>query len=59
MYIGTVENPAYVGPTGSIDALARHIYKSKGPSGENKEYPTVYEDCADAYIGIYINWLKH
>lgn len=59
MYIGTVENPAYVGPSGSIAALARHIYKSSGPSGENKEYSTVYEDYINAYTGIYINWPKH
>jgi len=37
VYIGTHDNPAYVGPMESIDALARHIYKSSGPSGENKE----------------------
>jgi glutathione-specific gamma-glutamylcyclotransferase len=41
VYIGTVENPAYVGPMGSIEALAHHIYKSRGPSGENKEYPVL------------------
>ena len=38
VYIGTHDNPAYVGPMGSIDELARHIYKSRGPSGENREY---------------------
>jgi glutathione-specific gamma-glutamylcyclotransferase len=37
VYIGTHDNPAFVGPMGSIDNLARHIYKSHGPSGENKE----------------------
>jgi cation transport regulator ChaC len=37
VYIGTVENPAFVGPMGSIDDLAHHIYKSRGPSGENTE----------------------
>ena len=37
VYIGTHDNPAFVGPMGSIDDLARHIYKSHGPSGENKE----------------------
>jgi glutathione-specific gamma-glutamylcyclotransferase len=37
VYIGTHDNPAFVGPMGSIDDLARHIFKSQGPSGENKE----------------------
>ena len=37
VYIGTHDNPAFVGPMKSIDALAEHIYKSCGPSGENKE----------------------
>lgn len=37
VYIGTHDNPAYVGPMGSISALAQHIYKSRGPSGENRE----------------------
>jgi len=44
VYIGTHDNPAYVGPMESIDALARHIYKSRGPSGENKEYVFVRWD---------------
>lgn len=38
VYIGTHENPAFVGPMESIDALAQHIYQSRGPSGENKDY---------------------
>ena len=38
MYIGTHENPAFVGPMESIDGLAQHIYHSRGPSGENKDY---------------------
>ena len=38
VYIGRHDNPAYIGPMESIDALARHIYKSRGPSGENKEF---------------------
>lgn len=37
VYIGTHDNPAFVGPMESIDALAAHIYKSCGPSGENRE----------------------
>jgi cation transport regulator ChaC len=38
VYIGTHDNPAFVGPMSSSDALAEHIYHSHGPSGENKEY---------------------
>ena len=38
VYIGTHDNPAFVGPMKSIDDLALHIYQSRGPSGENKEY---------------------
>ena len=38
VYIGTHDNPAFVGPMKSIGALAEHIYKSCGPSGENREY---------------------
>jgi glutathione-specific gamma-glutamylcyclotransferase len=38
VYIGTHDNPAFVGPMESVEALAKHIYRSRGPSGENKEY---------------------
>jgi len=38
VYIGTHDNPAFVGPMKSSDALAEHIYHSRGPSGENKDY---------------------
>ena len=38
VYIGTHDNPAFVGPMKSIDDLAQHIYQSRGPSGDNKEY---------------------
>lgn len=31
-------DPAFVGPMESIDALAQYIFKSRGPSGENKDY---------------------
>ena len=41
VYIGTHDNPAYVGPMESSDALAEHIYHSRGPSGENREYSLV------------------
>jgi cation transport protein ChaC len=37
-YISDHEDPAFVGPMESIDALAQHIFKSRGPSGENKDY---------------------
>ncbi|KAF1812230.1 ChaC-like protein [Eremomyces bilateralis CBS 781.70] len=37
VYIGLPENPQFVGPQ-DLDALAAHILKSVGPSGENKEY---------------------
>lgn len=37
VYIGLPENPQFLGPQ-DPDVLARHILKSKGPSGENKEY---------------------
>ncbi|KAF2187621.1 ChaC-like protein [Zopfia rhizophila CBS 207.26] len=37
VYIGLPENPQFLGPQ-DPDALARHILKSRGPSGENKEY---------------------
>ncbi|KAI9747329.1 MAG: hypothetical protein M1815_004312 [Lichina confinis] len=36
-YIGTPENPQFIGPQGS-QALAEHIWKSHGPSGENRDY---------------------
>lgn len=37
MYIGLPENPQFLGPQ-DPDELARHILRSRGPSGENKEY---------------------
>ena len=37
MYIGLPENPQFLG-TQDPDALAAHILKSRGPSGENREY---------------------
>ncbi|EPS42985.1 hypothetical protein H072_3030 [Dactylellina haptotyla CBS 200.50] len=38
LYIGTPDNPQFVGPPESTSALAQHILDSRGPSGENKEY---------------------
>ena len=37
MYVGKLDNPSFVGPE-NLDELALRIYKSKGPSGPNKEY---------------------
>lgn len=37
VYIGTPDNEAFVGPQ-HPEALARHIVRSRGPSGENREY---------------------
>jgi cation transport regulator ChaC len=37
VYIGLPSNPQFLGPQ-DPDALARHILKSRGPSGENREY---------------------
>ncbi|KAI9849222.1 MAG: hypothetical protein M1838_000210 [Thelocarpon superellum] len=37
VYIGTPENPQFVGPQ-DPQRLAEHIFRSRGPSGENKEY---------------------
>ena len=37
VYIGTPENPQFVGnPPPKVEVLARTIYESKGPSGENR-----------------------
>lgn len=37
-YIGTPENEAFVGPVETPEELAAHILRSRGPSGENREY---------------------
>ncbi|KAF1959049.1 ChaC-domain-containing protein [Byssothecium circinans] len=37
VYIGLPENPQFLGPQ-DPDQLARHILRSRGPSGENREY---------------------
>jgi cation transport protein ChaC len=37
VYIGMPDNPQFLGPQ-DPQALAAHILKSKGPSGENREY---------------------
>ncbi|KAF8469624.1 ChaC-like protein-domain-containing protein [Kalaharituber pfeilii] len=39
VYIGTPTNPQFVGnPPPNAEELARHIYHSRGPSGENRDY---------------------
>lgn len=38
VYIGTPDNEAFVGNVETPEELARHILKSRGPSGENREY---------------------
>ncbi|KAF2013346.1 ChaC-domain-containing protein [Aaosphaeria arxii CBS 175.79] len=37
VYIGLPENPQFLGPQ-DTDELAAHILRSRGPSGENREY---------------------
>ncbi len=37
VYIGHADSPAYFGPS-DIAALARQIFNSSGPSGENRDY---------------------
>lgn len=44
VYIGLPSNPQFMGRQ-DPDQLARHIWKSKGPSGENKEYLFMLEDA--------------
>ncbi|KAF2096943.1 ChaC-domain-containing protein [Rhizodiscina lignyota] len=46
VYIGLPSNPQFLGPQ-DPDALARHILKSKGPSGENKEYLYMLEEALE------------
>ena len=37
VYIGMPDNTAFLGPA-SEQSIANQIYKSRGPSGENKDY---------------------
>jgi cation transport protein ChaC len=37
VYIGTIDNPSFVGPE-SIEKVAGRIQMCSGPSGENREY---------------------
>lgn len=38
VYIGTPDNPQFVGPQEDPQALAELIYRSEGPSGLNRDY---------------------
>ena len=46
VYIGLPSNPQFLGPQ-DLDALARHILKSKGPSGDNREYLYMLETALE------------
>ncbi|THX84200.1 ChaC-like protein [Aureobasidium pullulans] len=37
VYVGLPDNPQFMGPQ-DLQGLAEHIVKSRGPSGENKDY---------------------
>ena len=37
VYVGLPNNPQFMGPQ-NVQDLAEHIVKSRGPSGENKDY---------------------
>lgn len=37
VYVGLPDNPQFVGPQ-NLQSLAEHIVRSRGPSGENKDY---------------------
>lgn len=46
VYIGTPDNPQFTGPQ-DLQELAEHIWKSRGPSGENKDYLFRLEESLD------------
>lgn len=46
VYIGLPDNPQFLGPQDPQE-LAEHIIKSRGPSGENKEYLYQLEEALD------------
>lgn len=44
VYIGLPDNPQFVGPQ-DPETLTKHILRSKGPSGENREYLYMLEEA--------------
>ena len=38
LYVARTDNVCFIGPTGTIQDLARHIATTKGPSGLNRDY---------------------
>lgn len=46
VYIGLPDNPQFLGAQ-DPDVLAKHIVKSVGPSGENKEYLYMLEEALE------------
>ncbi|KAI9835480.1 MAG: hypothetical protein M1837_003781 [Sclerophora amabilis] len=50
VYIGTPDNPQFTGPQ-DPQALAEHIWRSRGPSGDNKEYLFMLEQSLDELCG--------
>jgi cation transport regulator ChaC len=46
VYIGLPENPQFMGPQ-DPQQLAEHILRSKGPSGENREYLYQLEEALE------------
>jgi cation transport regulator ChaC len=38
VYVAREGNPAYLGPTETLEQLATHISQSQGPSGTNRDY---------------------
>lgn len=47
VYIGLPDNPQFLGPQ-DPQALAEHIVRSRGPSGENKDYLYQLEEALNA-----------
>lgn len=46
VYIGLPDNPQFLGPQ-EPQALAEHIVRSRGPSGENKDYLYQLEEALE------------
>lgn len=52
LYIGTKDNPSYAGHISDLNVIAKQIFHSRGPSGDNREY--VYR-LAEAMRKLYPN----